>query len=234
MLSNSRSALCRNFEYAGFKSLYALVCRSKVTVAVKETKCRKDTALILYNCQVPYPEHIEKAQGLFKNYKKRITKSSKICQKVFTLNNIAKAYMKFDLLTMELKNLKKARRISLPLYSLLMDPCYLLIAFSSLKKTKGSGIDDIPVENITLSSLCTLAKQLQDRSYQPNPTKRIFISKTNGKMRPLGIASSKDKVIQQAIYLVLTEVFEPMFLECSHGFRKNKSCHSALGTVYHR
>jgi retron-type reverse transcriptase len=96
------------------------------------------------------------------------------------------------------------------------------------------GIDDIPIGNVTLAALISISQDLKFNRYKPNPTKRIFIPKTNGKMRPLGIASSKDKIVQQALKLVLEPLFEKVFLESSHGFRPNRSCHTALSTMYYQ
>jgi retron-type reverse transcriptase len=88
--------------------------------------------------------------------------------------------------------------LKLPLYKALCNPCVLLIAYSTLKSKKASGVDDVPIENITLASIISLSKELENKKYSPNPTKRVFIPKANGKMRPLGIASSKDKIVQKS------------------------------------
>lgn len=92
------------------------------------------------------------------------------------------------------------------------------------------------LHNITMAyyDLFSLSLELQSKKYSPNPTKRIFIPKTNGKMRPLGIASSKDKIVQRALLIVLEPLFENVFLDSSHGFRKNRSCHTALKEIYYK
>lgn len=117
----------------------------------------------------------------------------------------------------------------------LTDPCYLLLAYSSLKNKKGyGGVDNIPINNVTLAGIIELAEKLRNKSYKPKPTKRVFIPKANEKMRFLGIVSSEDKIVQQGIKVILDEIYEPKFLNCSFGFRPERSCHSALEQIYYK
>lgn len=71
---------------------------------------------------------------------------------------------------------------------------------------------------------------LKDRSYQPNPARREYIPKKSdpNKKRPLGIPSANDKLVQEAVRLILESIYEPNFSEQSHGFRPRRSCHTAL------
>lgn len=62
-------------------------------------------------------------------------------------------------------------------------------------------------------------------------SRRIQIPKVSGGTRPLSIASPMDKIVQKAMRLVLEAIYEPLFKDCSHGFRANKSCHTALRQV---
>lgn len=75
--------------------------------------------------------------------------------------------------------------------------------------------------------------KLFSKSYKPVPVRRIFSIEINGKLRPLSIASSIDKIVQKAILIFLEPVFEKQFLNCSHGFWKNRSCHSCLSQIYY-
>jgi retron-type reverse transcriptase len=72
---------------------------------------------------------------------------------------------------------------------------------------------------------------MKDRTFQFKPSSRIFIPKTKGKMRPLGIPTPKDKIIQQAIKMIFEAKLEPMFHDSSYGFRPNRSTKSAIFQV---
>jgi hypothetical protein len=85
---------------------------------------------------------------------------------------------------------------------------------------------------MTKRGILKLAKQLQDETYKPRPTKRVMIPKADRKrLRPLGISSTKDKVVQMALKMVMEPMFEPTFNAQSHGFRPKRSCHSALKEI---
>jgi len=184
-------------------------------------------------CKVPQAA-TQDAKNLLENYNKRIIKSSAKVKSIFTVSNMAKAYHKLDLILQECQTLPSGKCGTIPIYSLLCDPCYLLIAYGSLKLRKAGGVDDVPVTNVTLANIITISKRLISHEYVPKPTKRVFIKKSNGKMRPLGISSTQDKIVQQAVYLILNPLFEEIFLDSSHGFRHKRGCHSALKSIYHR
>lgn len=70
--------------------------------------------------------------------------------------------------------------------------------------------------------------KLKAGKYEFSSMRRVYIGKSDGSQRPLTISPPRDKVVQKAIQLVLEPIYEPHFLENSHGFRPNKGCHTAL------
>jgi len=96
------------------------------------------------------------------------------------------------------------------------------------------GSDGKTIDGTSLQGIKSLIKSLRNETYQPHPSRRIYIPKANGKTRPLGIPSFNDKLVQQVVRMVLEAIFEPQFENSSHGFRPQKSCHTALKQVQNR
>ena len=105
-----------------------------------------------------------------------------------------------------------------------------------LRKTKVDGIDNVTKEiynNNLNKNLSNLVQSLKSKTYKPKPVKRIYIPKPNNKYRPLGIPVYQDKIVQSVMANILNAIYEPMFLDCSFGFRPNLTCHSALIELSH-
>ncbi|WP_026632441.1 reverse transcriptase domain-containing protein [Dyadobacter alkalitolerans] len=95
--------------------------------------------------------------------------------------------------------------------------------------TKGS--DGGTIDGTSISTINQLIEAIRDESYQPAPSRRVYILKKNGKKRPLGIPSFGDKLVQEVIRMILQSVYESCFEDSSHGFRPKRSCHTALTSI---
>jgi group II intron reverse transcriptase/maturase len=117
------------------------------------------------------------------------------------------------------------------LYRLICQPAWLMSALDAIRANKGfntPGTDGVKGEDLDQHRIEQLAERLRNGTYQPTPVRRVYIPKRSGKLRPLGLPSAEDKVVQSAIKLVLEPIYECVFRDCSHGFRPERSCQTAL------
>jgi group II intron reverse transcriptase/maturase len=94
-----------------------------------------------------------------------------------------------------------------------------------------SGVDQVPIQNISYGTLRRLSNDLKNGTYKPKPASRLYISKPDGSMRSLGIPTTRDKIVQKALTLIIEPLFESTFSNNSHGFRPQRSCHTALDQI---
>lgn len=108
------------------------------------------------------------------------------------------------------------------------------VAYKNLYANKGAGtkgIDNDTADGFSYEYVHKIIQRLAKGEYMPKATRRVEIPKKNGKMRPLSIPSFADKLVQEVIRMILEAIYEPLFLECSHGFRPKRSCHTALEAI---
>ena len=99
------------------------------------------------------------------------------------------------------------------------------------QRNKASGIDKVTKDEYDKNldeNLDNLISNMKTFSYNPQPVKRVYIPKANGKLRPLGIPAYEDKLVQGVMTDILIEIYENVFLDSSYGFRPNRSCHDVI------
>lgn len=105
-------------------------------------------------------------------------------------------------------------------------------AYKKVVENKGiGGIDEMTVAELgdyIRENKDSIVNSLRNRTYMPKPVRRVYIPKSNGKKRPLGIPTVLDRTIQQAIAQPISDIYEKVFSEYSYGFRPNRSCHDAI------
>jgi len=125
------------------------------------------------------------------------------------------------------------------LFNLVADPAFLLVAWGRVRGNKGArtaGVDGLTAMSIEAVQgieefLDELRTALKDRSFRPLPVRERMIPKAGGKLRRLGIAAVRDRVLQASLKLVLEPIFEADFLPCSYGFRPKRRPHDAVAEV---
>lgn len=114
-------------------------------------------------------------------------------------------------------------------------PQLLIDSFMKLKKSAAAGVDGVTwrdYEERLVERIGNLCEAVQSGRYRALPSRRVYIPKADGKLRPLGIAAVEDKIVQQAVVMVLTPIYETDFLGFSYGFRPGRNQHQALDALW--
>ncbi len=118
------------------------------------------------------------------------------------------------------------------LYRNLFNQDFFIRAYATIYAKEGNmtpGTDGKTIDGFGYHLIEELIEQLKDKRYYPNPVRRTYIpKKRSNKMRPLGIPSFQDKLVQEIVRQILEAIYEPLFKDSSHGFRVSRSCHTAL------
>lgn len=108
----------------------------------------------------------------------------------------------------------------------------LIQCHHELPSGKATGIEKVTKEEYAENleeNIADLVKRMKRNAYKPAPVRRTYISKVGtDRKRPLGIPEYEDKIVQRAVAKILNAIYEPIFLDCSFGFRPNRNCHDAL------
>jgi group II intron reverse transcriptase/maturase len=116
-------------------------------------------------------------------------------------------------------------------YRELYDLDRFMRAYAKLYRNNGAmtpGVTDETVDGMSVEKMKAIILSLQDGTFRWNPAKRVYIPKKNGKLRPLGLPTWTDKLVQEVIRSILEPYFEAKFRDSSHGFRPARGCHTAL------
>src|SRR5947207_560413 len=124
------------------------------------------------------------------------------------------------------------------LYRLMYKQDLYILACERIKSHPGNmtpGTDDETLDGFSLAMIDELIQEMRTERYHCKPVRTAYIPKSNGKMRKLGIPCARDKIVQEVVRLILEAIYDSpygaYFRDCSHGFRRSRSCHSALKEI---
>ena len=116
-------------------------------------------------------------------------------------------------------------------------PVVWMEAYANISANKGAttrGVNQNTLDGFTDERVVNLQTLLKENRYRPKPVRRIYIPKSDGRKRPLGTSTGDDKLVQEVVRLILERLYEPIFSDGSHGFRPNRSTHTALSDIQHK
>lgn len=122
------------------------------------------------------------------------------------------------------------------LFRLLENPILWHEAYAHIYANKGAitpGVNHQTLDGFSEERVLSIIARLKNGTYRFHPVRRTYVPKQNGKKRPLGISSGDDKLIQEVVRIILERIYEPVFEDSSHGFRPDRSPHTALEQIGH-
>ena len=134
------------------------------------------------------------------------------------------------------RNTENPNYINKDIYRMLFTRDIYYIAYNNIKSNHGAettGSDNTSLHGFSEDWIDEFIASMRDESYHPSPSRTTYIPKQNGngKMRKLSFPNGKDKIIQECVRLILDCIYEPSFSNLSHGYRPNRSIHSAVAQV---
>lgn len=132
------------------------------------------------------------------------------------------------------RNSTNSKFINKDIYRLFYDENLYIIAYNAIKSNHGAeteGADGTSLNGFCMEWVHEIISNLRNESYNPLPNKTQLIPKKNGKMRKLGFPNGKDKLLQEAVRIILECIYEPTFSDHSHGFRPKRSTHTAMAQI---
>ena len=117
------------------------------------------------------------------------------------------------------------------LYRNLFNPDFYLLAYNNIYDNEGNlteGADQVTIDGFNMRLVEKLIAEMKTETYRPKVLRSVSIPKNGGKLRTLGVPTFRDKLVQEVVRLILQAIYEPIFLDSSHGFRPGRSCHTAL------
>ena len=156
--------------------------------------------------------------------------------------HIKKIHLPVKLTTLRQKLYRKAKLEPKFRFYVLYDRIYrrdvLISAYQIARANKGApGVDGVGFKDIEGNAdgvegfVDEIHESLRSKTYRPSPVRRVWIPKPDGRKRPLGVPTIRDRVVQTAVLLIVEPIFEADFMDCSYGFRPGRSAHEALSEV---
>jgi RNA-directed DNA polymerase len=125
-------------------------------------------------------------------------------------------------------------------FNLVYDPAFLVVAWSRVRSNKGArtaGVDGIAPGDVDAETVRDMLDELRDdlkaHRFVPQMVREKTIPKSSGKIRRLGIATTRDRIVQAALKLVLEPIFEADFKPCSYGFRPRRRAQDAIAEIHY-